>query len=308
MKPSVFLLLALFFPAALPLLNAQVTDLHVITKRLEKTFSYQKGYEVNIEGEKADIVVETWEKPEISIRLELIAKHPDKATAETDVEKIRYLAERVKNKIYLRNYISLKEGEEKPRSNLQARYVIIVPQDCPVYLKNYFGVASVSNLTNRFRFYGEFSEIGMENVQGIVDLRTRFGDVFGKALDGQVSISSRRSDITLEDIRGRFDIQSQYGIVSILSVTGLLDLNIRAEKGDVRLYDPKLTEYAYALTAQHGQVNFPSDLNLEMLENKDGLKRMKFKPQQEYYPSITISVTFGDLYLAKEKPSEVQRP
>ncbi|MCB0593563.1 MAG: hypothetical protein H6557_32090 [Lewinellaceae bacterium] len=308
MRSSVFKLLALFVVWAPALLGAQTTDLHVITKRLEKTFAYQPGYEVNIEGEKAEVVVETWDKPQIAVRLELVARHPDKATAEADLEKIRYLAERVKNKIYLRNYIALKEGEAKPKSNLQAHYVVTVPEDCPVYLKNYFGMATVSNLTRSFRFFGEFSKIDLENVQGTIDLQSRFGDIFGKFLDGNVSIASRRSDITLEEIKGSFDIQSQYGVISILSVAGLLDLNIEAEKGDVYLFDPKLREYAYTLAARHGQVNYPSDLGLELLSDQQDLKKMQFKPNQEYYPSITISVTFGDVYLAKEKPGEAKRP
>ncbi len=308
MKRSVLQLSLLLWVVGPLLLGAQTTDLHVITKRLEKTFAYQPGYEVNIEGEKADVLVETWDKPQIGVRLELIARHPDKATAEADLEKIRYLAERVKNKIYLRNYIGLKEGEAKPKSNLHAQYVITVPEDCPVYLKNYFGEATVSNLTNSFRFFGEFSKIDMQNVQGNVDLQTRFGDIFGKFLDGNVSIASRRSDITLEEIKGRFDIQSQYGMVSILSVAGLLDLNIDAEKGDVYLFDPKLREYAYTLTTRHGQVNYPGDLGLELLSEQEELKKMEFKPNREYYPSITISITFGDVYLEKERPKEVQRP
>ncbi|MCB0548927.1 MAG: hypothetical protein KDD19_15210 [Phaeodactylibacter sp.] len=308
MKRSFFQLSAVLWVVGPLLLSAQTTDLHVITKRLEKTFAYQPGYEVNIEGEKADVQIETWDKPQVGIRMELIARHPDKATAEADLEKVRYLAERVKNKIYLRNYIALKEGEPAPKSNLQARYVITVPEDCPVYLKNYFGEANVSNLTKSFRFFGEFSKIDMENVQGDIDLRSRFGNIFGKLLDGNVTIASRRSDITLEQIKGHFDIQSQYGMVSIYSVAGLLDLNIDAEKGNVYLFDPKLREYSYTLATQHGQVHYPSDLGLELLSEQPELKKMEFKPNQEYYPSITISVTFGDVFLEKEKPKEARRP
>jgi hypothetical protein len=303
---NIFLLAGLLI--APNFLSGQVEQLHLITKRLEKTFSYKEGYEVNIEGEKADVAIETWDRPEISITLELMARHPDKATAEADVEKIKYLAERVKNKIYLRNYISVKEGEAQPTSNLQARYVITVPDDCPVYLKNYFGVANVSNLTRQFRFFGEFTEIGLQNMQGKMDLQSRFGDIAGQSLNGNVSIASRRSNITLEDISGQFDVQSQYGIVSVISVSGLLDLNIDAQHGDVFLYDPKLRNYAYNLVAQHGDVKYPGDLRLELMNNNDELRKLEFKPNKEYYPSISISVSFGDVYLEKEKPDKLTRP
>lgn len=287
--------------------TAQTSNLHVITKRLEKSFPYRDNYELNIEGEKADVLIETWDKPEISVQLELIARHPDRATAEADVEKIRYIAKRIKNKIYLRNYVSVKEGEEKPESNLQARYTIRLPEDCPVYLKNYFGVANVANLNNRFRFRGEFSTIGMENLKGNIDLDTRFGEIQGKALNGQVVMDTRRTDISLEQIAGSYDIRALYGKLRILSVSeGLLDLNIKAEKSEVFLFDSKLLEYGYSLTAEHGQIYFPSDLKLEFLKNTEEVRKVIFQPQREYYPNITISVSFGDLHLKKEQPASGQ--
>ena len=294
---------------ALPyILQAQHEKLHQVTKRLEKTFTYQAGYEVNIEGEKADVVIETWDKPEIGISLEMTARHPEKAVAEADVEKIRYLAKRVKNKIYIRNYISLKEGEKEPASNLHAQYTIKVPEECPVYLKNYFGVANVSNLSNRFRFFGEFTKIGMQNIRGNIDLRSRFGDINGNTLDGNVSIASRRSDISLENISGSYDIDSQYGLVAIYSIGELLKLDINAEQGDVFLFDPKIREYGYNLQAQNGRMHVPENLDMELLANSTDIKKMNFKPNEEFYPNITISVTFGDLHIQKEKNSKAVKP
>lgn len=286
-------------------LMAQTTNLHVITKRLEKTFKYRETYEVNIEGEKADVSIETWNKDEIALTVEFIAKHPDKTTAEADIEAIKYIAERLRNKIYVRNYISVPEGAPKPASNLSARYVVRVPEDCPVYLKNYFGTANVINLAKGFRYQGEFSPVGLENVKGSIDLSTRFGDVSGKRLDGDIMINARRSNVTLEEIKGRYSIEANYGDVRILSASaGLLDLNITGTKSDIFLFDPRLLDYGYALTAQHGSIYFPSNLKMEFLKNTDEIKKVEFQPRAEYYPNVTISVTFGDIYLEKEKPDQ----
>ena len=52
------------------------TMLHVVSKHIEKTFPYENGIEVNIEGEKAEIKVETWEKNEVMVLTELISKTP----------------------------------------------------------------------------------------------------------------------------------------------------------------------------------------------------------------------------------------
>lgn len=285
-------------------LAAQGQDLHVITKKLEKRFAYQSGYEVNIEGEKADVSIMTWDRDEILFEVQFVARHPDKAVAEADVEKMKYVADRVRNKIYVRNYLSIAEGEAPPASNMQAKYQVKVPKDCPVYLKNYFGAAQVANLEKRFRYQGEFSPLGLENVSGEIDMDSRFGDIQGRQLDGQIQISTRRSDLVLEEIQGRYNIQAEYGEIRILSASsGLLDLNIQAEKSNVYLFDRKLLENAYALTAAHGRIIFPSDLRMEFLKNTEALKQVSFQPQQEYYPNITISVSFGDIYLEKDKNS-----
>lgn len=285
------------------LMHGQTGSLHVITKRIEKSFAYKAGYEVNIEGEKAEVVIESWEKAEISILVELIAKHPEQAVAEAELEKMKFLAERVRNKIYLRNYIANPEGEAKPQSRLEARYLIRLPADCPVYLKNYFGATTVSNLSKRFRFFGEFSKVGLENVQGEIDLRSRFGDIIGNSIGGVVAINARRSDITLEGISGQFNIEAQYGLIQILSSAGLLGLDIKAQKSQVYLFDPRLSDFGLLLTAQEGNIYYPSGLRMNLLSNTDALKKAEFKPRQEYYPSITITVSFGDIHLEKAKPA-----
>lgn len=277
---------------------AQVT-VQVITKKVEKQYAYQDGYELNIEGEKAQVSIESWDKNEISIVLEITAKHPDKAIAERDLEAMQYLAQKVKNKIYLRNYLSEKEGAPSPESSFEAIYYVKVPPACPVYLKNYFGTANISNLNNRFRFNGEFSKIDMENISGNIDLRSRFGDILGNQLEGMVNIWSRRSNVTLNDIRGSFDITAQYGTLRIFAEDRLLKLNIDAEKSDVYFFNPNPEFYGYTLTANNGNVVFPGELSYEEPEAKADQRKIRFKPPREYYANITITVTIGDIHVEK---------
>lgn len=278
---------------------AQVT-VQVITKKIEKQYAYQDGYELNIEGEKAQVFIESWDKNEISISLEITAKHPEKAIAERDLEAMQHLAQKVKNKIYLRNYLSAAEGAPEPEASFEAVYYVKVPPACPVYLKNYFGTANIANLNNRFRFNGEFSKIDMENISGNIDLRSRFGDILGSHLDGMVNIWSRRSNVTLNDIRGSFDITAQYGTLRIFAEDRLLKLNIDAEKSDVYFFNPNPEFYGYTLTANNGNVVFPGELSYEEPETtKADQRKIQFKPPREYFANITITVTIGDIHVEK---------
>lgn len=291
--------LALFFTIGA---WSQQTLLQVVTKKIEKSYAYKEGYEVNIEGEKADVSIQTWDKDEVRIELELIAKHPTQEVALKDIEALKYLTQRVKNKIYLRNYVSVEEGEAKPTATLSAKYTITLPEECPVYLKNHFGEATISNLSNRLRVNSEFSKIGLENIQGVVDLQTRFGDIIGNLIDGQVNINSRRSDISLTNISGSYDITAQYGVIRIFAEDQLLKLNLDATHSDVYFFNPNPEFYAYNLVANHGKINFPEELNFSMLEDLPQLKKYNFKPaQKEFFATITLSVTLGDIYLEKAK-------
>ncbi|MBK9012651.1 MAG: hypothetical protein IPM82_00365 [Saprospiraceae bacterium] len=74
-------ILKLLVPNVLMLLAVGLqgqTTLQVVTKVMENTFPYKNGTEVNIEGEKAEIKVETWNRSEVKVLVELIAKHTDK--------------------------------------------------------------------------------------------------------------------------------------------------------------------------------------------------------------------------------------
>ncbi len=293
------LLLSFLLAFAVQLSAQEVVQ--VVTKIIEKTFNYQDGYEVNVEGQKAEIFVETWKKREIGLRLEISAKHPDKAIAEADLETVNFVAERIRNKVYLRNYRF--GGGEQTESILTVVYYITLPEDCPVYVKNYFGAANISNLTNRLRIFGEYSQIDIDNVKGLLDIRTRFGDIIGEKIDGNVTINARRSDVTLYEIAGNYQINAQYGILKLAPTAGLLGLDISAEKSEVYLYDNN-DMFGYTLTATHGEVDAPDNLLLMELEDTPEVQKFQLKPPRgETNPMITVSVTFGDVHLEKV-PSE----
>lgn len=267
----------------------------VVTKTVEETYTYRPGYEVAVEGEKAEIFVETWAKNEVSVRLELTAKHRSLETAKAELENLAFVAERVKNKIYLRNY--RKDKSKTAQSQLIIHYYITLPEECPVYVKNHFGIANISNLRNRLRVIGEYSQININNVEGLLDIRTRFGDILGEHIDGNVTINARRSDITLEDIGGSYTINAQYGVLRLAPNMDLTGLQVNADKSEVHLIQSKGLNFGYLLTTSHGDLQVPPDIRTIDLESTPEVRRIQIRPTEERYGNITVTVTFGDLYL-----------
>ncbi|MEL6357985.1 MAG: hypothetical protein AAFQ37_13750 [Bacteroidota bacterium] len=301
-KHLLFILSTLFVCSGL--LAQGETLRQVVTKTIEDTYPYKTGNEVAVEGEKAEIFVETWSKKEINIRLEMTAKHVDLETAKQDLDNLTFVTDLAGEKIFLKN--SRKDKQARPESELIVHYYITLPEECPVYLKSHFGVANISNLRNRLRINGEYSQINIDNVQGLLDIRTRFGDILGEKIDGNVVINSRRSDIELIDVGGSFLINAQYGELRLSPNARLADLQINAEKSDVYLYDPAGAPLKYTLTSNHGNLILPTEVPLTELENENDLRRVRIGSTRELAGEVKVSVAFGDLYLEKQE-REVRR-
>lgn len=298
MKFRIFLCFS--FWSILHLGFAQNGTMQVVTKRIDKTFSYRDGYSLNIEGERAEVRVETWSKPEIKIQIIFTAKHSKKEQAEKDLEKMRYITNKEKNKIYLRNYLEVPEGSPEPQSQLVANYVITMPGECPLYIKNNYGLIDAKDLMSSLKLNTRFSRIGLENIIGDIDINTSFGDLFADNLDGNTKIVSRRSDITLKHMRGRYDINAQYGILNFFATEQLRDFNLKADKSNVFIHTLQPGAFSYNLSVQNGRADYPNELKFKLLDMKDtGIKKITFKPNKEYYPNVTISITFGDLFIGK---------
>lgn len=271
----------------------------VITKTIENTYPYKPGNELAVEGEKAEIFVETWDKQKISVKVVMTARHPKLEQAEDDLANLEYISETAGQKIFLKN--KLVDEKKVSRSELSVHYYITLPEECPVYLKSHFGGATISNLRNQLRINGEFSAINIDNVHGILDIRSRFGDITGERIDGNVSINSRRSDINLYDIGGTFNITAQYGELRISPNLSLRDLHINADKSDVYLYEPLNGEgIAYDLSLNNGEVRLPDGRKVIEMEQTQEVQRFAIRPSRERVGTITASVSFGDLYLAKQ--------
>ncbi|NJC26605.1 DUF4097 family beta strand repeat-containing protein [Neolewinella antarctica] len=281
--------------------RAQTIDAYreVVSKTIEDTYKYTPGRELAVEGEKAEIFVETWDKQLIEVKVVMTARHANLERAEQDLANLEYIAETGGQKIFLKN--QLIDKSYRAASELTIHYYITLPEECPVYLKSHFGGATISNLKNQLRIVGEYSAINIDNVQGLLDIRTRFGDISGERIDGNVVINSRRSDIRLVDIGGTFTINAQYGVLKLSPNLAMRDLRITADKSDVYIYEPLGVEsLAYEFNLSHGQAKLPEGRQLLELENSSEVRRVALRPKTERSGTVTATLTFGDLYLAKQ--------
>lgn len=235
------------------------TTLQVVTKSIEKTFSGSSV--LNIEAEKADIEILTWEKPEIKVTIDLIAKHPDRKTASSDLEMLKYVADKTSREVFLRNYLVIQNEKTKPSSNLKVRYSVRIPEGMKVMIQNNFGKIYVKGTTKNLLIKADFSIIELDDVNSNIKFDTHYGEIISKSFNGVAVINSERSDLTFSNLGGKNTINAQYGKLRIESVDGLKSLYINAEKAEINFEKAPLKSFYFDVSSRFGKMSLTSDFS-----------------------------------------------
>ncbi len=265
------------------------TTLQVVTKHIEKTFNGSQN--LIIEAEKADIEVVTWDKQEIKVEIELIAKHLDRKIATNDLETMKYVADKINKEIFLRNYLVIQNEKAKPTSNLKAKYVIRTPEGMKVSIQNSFGKILVKGNTKYLFIKSDFCAIDLNDVEGKIELNTHYGEVNCKGIIGISKINSERSDLIINRLGGECSINAQYGSLKFVSITNLKNLTIDAKKSEISFAEISLPNHCFNLTSKYGKMTLPRDFS--WVENDNISKVAVFNST---HPSkISVKNSFGNI-------------
>jgi len=265
--------------------------LQVATKSIEKTVTARTIRTLYINAEKADIELISWDKAEITVLMELSARHPDKRTAASDLGKIQYVAERSGKDYFLRNYILLREGESKPSSNLKARYTIHLPSNCSVDLKNTFGTIQMKGLTNNLKLSADFCTTSLVNIKGKGLLETTFGELKAIEISGTFSFTSDHTNLQLENIAGAIRMSTLYGNVEIVPSAGLTSLSIQSKKAVVTMITKNWQHFDYDINSAYTTMKLPNGFKWK--RNTPDFKDAFFSRNQ--LANVQISTEFGNL-------------
>lgn len=277
--------------------SAQKT-LQVVTKTINKSIPFKSKYDLNIEGEKANIDIQVWDEERIKLKLKLFAKHPNKKTAESDLEKMKYIADRIDKTIFLRNYIGIKKGDEKPKSNLKAEYTLFIPRTCKVNLTNYFGAMNIDGLENDLNIKSEFSDVNLLNISSETEINSRFGEINIEKLKGELKINSRRSDINLREIQAPCKIRAKFGEIKVYTDEEMKDYDIKGEKSKIHFFNSSLIDLEYNLSSNFGKVFVPEEWGFEYLKKTKNQQKLSLK-NSNHIARVKIETEFGEIKISQ---------
>lgn len=270
------------------------TRLQVITKTVEKSFVASSSTNLKIEGEKSTITINTWNKNEIKVVLKLISKGPDREKAEKELDYQRYILEKRKETIYMKNYLAMPKSVSKLGSIQVASYDVTIPRGCKMELSNQYGDVNISNLFGVINMEVKYGKIKLENLNAAIQVQSYFGDLIVRNIDGQIDINANHTKINLDDVAGDVKLRSTLGDVFVGRVDGIKSLEIIASKADITLDNPDYQQFNFSLESKFGDVLVPVKYEKYFKSSDQNNKSFVYEPSVKGN-TISLRTSFGNI-------------
>ncbi|SNC68429.1 hypothetical protein SAMN06265337_2310 [Hymenobacter gelipurpurascens] len=234
------------------------TKVQVVTRTIEKTLPLTPTTRIYVQGEKATVHVQGWDKPTARLVLRLVAKHPDRAVAERELQVMQYRIEQTGNDVNLRNFFTLAAGTTL-QSNLRAEYTLWVPAKISLQITNAYGETMLTSLSGLQEILQEFGQIKLQDLQGQLTITSKYADITARNLDLTFTCHADKAAIRLTDAAGRYTIYNTYGSIRVEPTAGLTGLQITAARTEVTIVSPQMDLYSYEFTTLHGNIKLPAN-------------------------------------------------
>ncbi len=272
---------------------AQV-KVQVVTKTINKSIQWSRDISLQLTGERAEIHCTTHSQNTIDFKIEIIAENKDKKTAESDLNKMKWINRIYGKTIYLRNYVEIARGETRPQSDLKVIYTIVVPEACNINIVNYFGRIYVSNAHSTLSIESKFCPISLKNITGSVNVDSYLGDISADNIDGTIKLITDQSDIDINGISGSLNLQSNLASINIGGINNPDRINIQASKSKLMLETGDFTKFSFKLKLANATINKPDTMKLNFLKKDNAKIQAQFNAETNY-PLINIELNTGTL-------------
>ncbi|MBC8156194.1 MAG: DUF4097 family beta strand repeat protein [Bacteroidetes bacterium] len=299
-RETLFTLYLSLFSLCLNSFSLAQTPVQVVTKVVEKELPYVDGQRIVVNAQKADVVITGWNRPMISVKLRLVAKHPDRAVAEREVAYHQYVLQASDGQIDLSNRFVIPQRAGKLQSQLKAVYEVSVPVKTLISLTNSFGDVRLSGLSGDVSVKFEFGKLSLEDVSGKLAITSEYGDIDGRNLDATLTCKAEKADISLRGLGGKVTLQSRYGKLLIQPNSVTLDaLRVDAARTEIVLVPQRVTDFRYDVIATQADIYVPADY-ADQLGRYGGKQTFTLQPPGKKV-EIIIQNTYSPVTIQGEK-------
>lgn len=275
LKAAIWLIVFLFSTASIA-----AQKVKVVTKITERSYEYKKECLLEISAEKANITISPSKDNNIHLILRQIVKNLDENIAKKEMNGHRFVENKDRQRLYLRNYIMFDSGEASKSSIFKTEYVIEIPVHCHIKVSNQLGNTTITEAQRSITTDIRYGELSLINCISRLDLKHTLGEIsIQKGIIDGTSVSNN-TNIKLQNTGGILHVQATMGSFNAYVNNNNIDLEVETKNCETTIINRGDQNYTLDFECKNGEINIP-----EIPEGNIIKKNSYFV--YEYVPKLT---------------------
>lgn len=198
-------------------------------KVIEKSHKVSASTVLRIENKFGEVKINSWDKNEFSIEVEMIGKGRNEDRAQKILDAIDVSISEGSAEVSYKTQIP-KNNKNRNDEGFEINYTVYMPESNPLSIDNSFGDVTMGNRTGELNLDVSYGSMKVGNIEGFSDIRLSFGSgSVGDSKEGEYVIKYSKFEIesgTEMDLEQGFsdveigevdvlEIESKYGGVEI---------------------------------------------------------------------------------------------
>lgn len=272
---------------------------------IEKQYVTDGSQTLAVENSFGKIQIETWNKNEITVQVELIARAESEKEAQRVLDKLEVDIDESPSSISLETKIN-SQAKNSYGKAFEIHYSIKLPATNAVEIINKFGDVFVDSRKGKVMVDLSYGALKAERLEGESEIELAFGSGFFEYL-AESEIEIKYSNVEVEEATSlrieegfsdleirkvaKLDLQSKYGNVDIVTV-GEIIVDIRFSDFKIEKLTKSIDMYgAYVSDFEIGEV--AGSVDRVELETKFGTSELTFAA--DFHAVIDADLKFSDL-------------
>lgn len=197
-------------------------------KYVEKSFKVSSSTSLRIENKFGKVEINSWEKSEFSIKVEIIGKGRSEERAQKILDAIDISIRESSAEVSLETEIS--ETKNKNEEGFEINYTVYMPEGNPLNIKNSFGDVTMGDRGGDLKLTVAYGSMKVGDVKGESEIKLSFGngDV-GNIQDGELTVKYSKLDI---EAAAKLEFEQGFSDIEIGTVN---DLELESKYGKVEI-------------------------------------------------------------------------
>lgn len=234
----------------------------------------EKPVTLKVDDDAGDVSIVGGDVKAVEVQIVKTAYAVNQSRAEETLQDIQYEIKQNGNTLTLIYKLSGRQTREVNTVD----FIVTVPTETVVEIKNGFGVVDVADINGKVKIDGDFGDVTVKNIEGALTLENSSGEIQVSNVDAgaeDVKLTADFGKITLEKVNGKdITINSNSGTINLNNVRASGDLFAKSDFGDT--------------TFENGSA---ASVTLESASGKVSVTKVNIRG------ALTITNDFGDIEL-----------